>query len=337
MPNLRVSALDAPLLNIASYARRGPGRRDHLSPTQMAQISRTVRRVPEVVVKAFPKGSGSLSSVREHVGYIGRHGALELEAEDGDRWRGKEMGRQLLEDWDLDVDDLRREPKLSATAARNSRLVHKLVFSMPAGTPPTAVLSAARSVLKEAFALEHRYAFVLHTDERHPHVHALVKAVSERGVRLNIWSGMLRGWRQEFARHLRAQGVEANATERAVRGESRVHKSDGIYRAARHGTSTHMRERAEAVARELQSRMLTLEPGKSTLVRTRAEVVRGWRGAQGLLIEAGELALAAQVDSFVRQMRPPQTEKEALAAMLLQHVRPPLERSPPAKLLERVR
>lgn len=116
--------------------------------------------------------------------------------------------------------------------------------------------------------MEHRYVFVLHTDERLPHVHAVVKAVSERGVRLKIWSGVLRQWRQEFARHLRAQGVEANATERAVRGESRVHKLDGIYRAARHGASTHMRERAEAAARELQNGALTVESGKSTLERT---------------------------------------------------------------------
>ena len=33
---------------------------------------------------------------------------------------------------------------------------------------------------------KHRYAMVLHTDEPHPHVHMVVKAVSEEGVRLNI-------------------------------------------------------------------------------------------------------------------------------------------------------
>jgi hypothetical protein len=330
MPSFKVSAFDDPLLNIASYARRGPGRRDHLTAADIAQISRSVRRVPEVVVKAFSKGSSSLSAVREHVGYISRDGALELETDDGGRLRGKAIGRQLLEDWDLDVDDDRRQSRLSATAARKPKLVHKLVFSMPAGTPAEAVRSAARNVLREAFALKHRYAFVLHTDERHPHVHALIKAVSEQGIRLHIWKP-IRQWRQEFARHLRAQGVEANATGRAVRGENRVPKLDGIYRAARRGASTHMRERAEAVARELQSGHLNLESGKSTLVRTRMEVVRGWRAAQSLLINAGEFELAAQVDRFVQQMRPPQTEKEMIAEALLQHARKPLEPSHPAK------
>jgi hypothetical protein len=72
---------------------------------------------------------------------------------------------------------------------------------------------------------------VLHTDEPHPHVHMVVKAVSEQGARLNIRKATLREWRKEFARQLRAHGVEANATERAVRGSRLPAKLDGIYRA----------------------------------------------------------------------------------------------------------
>jgi hypothetical protein len=63
--------------------------------------------------------------------------------------------------------------------------------------------------------------------------------VSEQGVRLNISPATLREWRRESARHLRDQGIAANATERAVRGETRSHKLDGIYRATKRGDSTH--------------------------------------------------------------------------------------------------
>ena len=42
----------------------------------------------------------------------------------------------------------------------------------------------------------------------------VIKAVSEQGVRLNIQKATLRDWRREFARHLREQGVAANATDR---------------------------------------------------------------------------------------------------------------------------
>lgn len=49
-----------PLLDIASYARRGPGRRDRLSPEEVALISRTVNRTPEVVVKVLTRGGQSM-------------------------------------------------------------------------------------------------------------------------------------------------------------------------------------------------------------------------------------------------------------------------------------
>jgi hypothetical protein len=55
--------------------------------------------------------------------------------------------------------------------------------------------------------------------------------------------------RREFARHLRDQGIAANATERAVRGETRARPPDPIYRANLRGDSTHTRARIEAVAR----------------------------------------------------------------------------------------
>ena len=88
------------------------------------------------------------------------------------------------------------------------------------------------------------------------------KAVNERDERLNIRKATLRGWRQEFARHLRNQVIAANATERAVRGECRTHKFDGIYRAARRGDSTHTRARIEAAAAALRSGDLGVELGK---------------------------------------------------------------------------
>ena len=49
-------------------------------------------------------------------------------------------------------------------------------------------------------------------------MHLVVKAVGEDGRRLNIRKATLRGWRRDFAAQLRAQGIAANATERAVRG-----------------------------------------------------------------------------------------------------------------------
>lgn len=80
------------------------------------------------------------------------------------------------------------------------------------GNPPAKVLTAVQNFCREEFALKHRYALALHTDEPHPHVHVVIKAASEQGERLNIRKEMHRQWRSDFARHLRAVGVSANAT-----------------------------------------------------------------------------------------------------------------------------
>lgn len=333
MPKLNVSLYDGrPILDIASYARRGPGRRDRLSPAEVARIARTVRRVPEAVVKVLPRDSNNFTSIGRHIDYIGRKGELELETDGGERLSGKGIGWQLLEDWDLDLDDHRRQTDLGAALGRRPpKLVHKLMFSMPPGTPAEGVLAAARNFLREEFALKHRYAFVLHTDEPHPHVHAVVKAVSEQGVRLNIRKATLRMWRAEFARHLREQGIEANATERAVRGESRTNKLDGIFRAARRGASIHVRDRIAAVAAELATGDLRAEAGRDTLLRTRRDVERGWHAVSEMLASEKRPDLAADVMWFVHEMARARTEKQSLAAALVERARERVTRPPASR------
>src|SRR5438105_2365423 len=308
MPNLRISLAARPLLDLASYARRGPGHRDRLSAEEIAHISRTVRRTPEVMVKVLSKDSNNLRFVARHLNYIGRCGELELET-DGDRLQGRSAGQRLVEDWDLDLDQDRRDSTLTGTTGRAPKLVHKIMLSMPPGTPAKGVLAAARNFAREEFALKHRYALILHTDEPHPHVHLVVKAVSEQEERLNIRKATLREWRREFARHLRDQGIAANATERAVRGESRTHKKDGIYRAAQRGDSTHLRGRVEAAAQYLQRGNAWTEPGKSRLTETRRQVERAWRTTSEILIAQGHSELAAHIDRFLSQMHPPKTER----------------------------
>jgi hypothetical protein len=270
------------------------------------------------MVKVLPKDSNNLRSVRRHVDYIGRDGKLELETDDGGGVQGKDAGQRLLEDWDLDLDGDRKEMGLTSVAGRAPKLVHKIMLSMPPGTPAGGVREAARNFAREEFALKHRYAFVLHTDEPHPHVHLVVKAVSDQGVRLNVRKATLREWRREFARHLRDQGIAANATERAVRGETRTRPPDAIYRATLRGDSTNTRVRAEAVASELLKGNLRVEPGRSKLVETRKEVERGWRATSEILVNQGQPELAVQVIRFVEQMSPAKTDKERVAADLLE-------------------
>jgi hypothetical protein len=161
----------------------------------------------------------------------------------------------------------------------------------------------------------------LHTDEPHPHVHVVIKAISEQGERLNIRKAMLRQWRTDFARHLRALGAPANATHRYVRGETSPRKSDGIYRPSLRGQSTHMRARTEAVARELVEGGLRVEPGKAGMLRTRSEVRHAWKVVSDILIRQNQPDLAQQVRHFADHLASAMTEKEAIAAQLLAQAR----------------
>jgi hypothetical protein len=330
MPNARV---DGPLFDLASYARHGPGRRDRLSPGEIAQIHRTVHQVPEVMVKVLSRGGQDLKAVGRHIEYLRdrEDGEREVETDDGRQLSGNGARKELLEDWDLELEAHRNRSDLSVRGGGSQKLVHKLLFSMPAGTPPEKVLGAVKNLAREEFGLKHRYAMVLHTDEPHPHVQMVLKAVSEQGVRLHIRRQTLRHWRGEFARHLRALGVGANATERAIRGETRQAKKDGIYRASLRGESTHMRERVEAVARVLvRGEAVRPEPGKAKLMETRDQVRRGWWAVSEILRRDSQPNLATQASRFADQMPPPVTERERVKAELIGRTRsqrPPAEPS----------
>jgi predicted transcriptional regulator len=311
-----------PLLDIASYARRGPGRRDRLSQDEIELIARTARRTPEVMVKVLSLGGQDLKAVGRHLAYLNRGGDVAIETDDGQRLSGEGVEKNLLEDWDLDLEERRCNVALGSRSSRAPpKLVHKLMFSMPAGTPPDKVLAAVKVFAREEFGLKHRYAMVLHTDEPHPHVHVVVKAISEQGVRLHIRKATLREWRREFARHLRALGIAANATDRGVRGQSRSSTRDGIYRAEQRGESRRTTARAEAVAAELLTRNLRIEAGKARLLNTRREVERGWSAVSDILVAEGRPELAAQVKRFSGQMPPPWTDRESIAEALERQAR----------------
>ena len=327
----------SPLLDVVSFARRGPVRRDQLSSAAIEHIALTVRRTPEVMIKVLTKGQQNLKGVQRHIDYLRlrEEGELEIETDDGHLVSGKTVAKDLTDEWNLNLEELRPRADLGPRRGRSAKLVHKVVFSMPAGTPPKKVLEAVRNFAREEFALKHRYAMVLHTDEPHPHVHMIIKAVSEQGERLHIRKATLREWRREFARHLRALGVAANATERAVRGNSRTPKLDGIYRAERRGVSRRSRTRVSEVVAELQNGGLRSEPGKARLLETRQDVEQGWRAVSELLVAQGRPELSAEVDRFVAQMSPPRTDREQVADALRSHIRNTRERDLPSKRRER--
>jgi DNA-binding transcriptional MerR regulator len=155
--------------------------------------------------------------------------------------------------------------------------------------------------------------------------------MSEQSKRLNIRKATLRHWRTEFARHLRALGVPANATQRYVRGERSPRKSDGIYRASLRGESTHMHERAESVARDLLHGGVQLEPAKQKLIETQEAVRRAWWTVSEILVRDHQPELAAQVRRFADELPAPMSEREWLAAKLIARTHIPRAREGPSR------
>jgi hypothetical protein len=266
------------------------------------------------MVKVLTGGQPTVRGAKLHLEYVGRDGDLPLETDAGERLAGDKAAAYIVDDWDLDLEQQRPGSALrTSPPPRTAKLVHKLVFSMPPGTPADKVLGAVRDFAREEFGAKHRYAFVLHTDDDHPHVHLVVKAVSEEGERLNIRKETLRAWRARFAEQLRARGVAANATERAVRGKSSKALKDGIYRAAERRASTHLRERVRAAAKQLSAgRRQLVDPGERTLLLTSETVQEGYRAIATLLDAQGERDLGVFVRRFAGRIAYPPTEQQIL-------------------------
>ena len=180
-----------------------------------AQISRTTRRSPEVMVKITNRlGAGKgMVSIRNHLTYISRNGKLDLETDTGERINDKETIVEYAHELKYQVRGL------SIPEVSNRREAFNIILSMPSGTPPEKVREAAREFLEEEFGGKYRYCFVLHTDTGKPHVHACVLAVPlTKGKRLNPRKADLQRWREGFAEQLRQRGIHANATPRRTRG-----------------------------------------------------------------------------------------------------------------------
>src|SRR6516164_2049689 len=106
MPKHHIEVGHGPIgwLDIRSYARRGPARRDRLSSAHIEFIARTVRGTPEVMIKMLNQGGRDLGSVARHLKYLDRDGELAIETDEGDPFKGKDAAAALIDDWDLALD-----------------------------------------------------------------------------------------------------------------------------------------------------------------------------------------------------------------------------------------
>src|SRR5215831_11419935 len=89
-------------LDLVSYGRRGRHTPLEFSRAQLDQIGRSVRGVPEVMVKVSG-GAKSAAAVKAHLAYIDRHGKLEVHTDEGEILQGKAVAEQLAQDWNVEA------------------------------------------------------------------------------------------------------------------------------------------------------------------------------------------------------------------------------------------
>lgn len=285
------------------------------------KLKRVVRKAPEVMVKVSgaSKGGGHLKS---HLQYIMRNGKIAGENERGDVLSGMDDIEELHKEWLSDGGKRKGNGK--------SRDSINLVLSMPEHTDPAAVKDAARDFAQRTFSDNHQYVFVLHTDEKHPHVHLTVKALGFDGTKLNPRKADLQRYREEFAQAMREQGVEAEATPRDVRGVTRKAKDSSLVHQIRRYKDGQTKGIQSAMPDVLVSKILEMkdeiesgeikagylyEPWKIKIEEKREKVVTAYVEAAKELLKGGDAEdrkLAEDVFTFVKGLPPIKTEKDRM-------------------------
>jgi hypothetical protein len=324
---------------------KGPGRwRDTRDWSAIKeQLRLTVRRAPEVVINVMGSrrqnddDHGAIRGVLRYMMYISRKGQLPLEDQHRERIGGVESIKEAHASWDLDMQRMR--------SGKNEPLhpSFNIIFSMPARTDPEKVASAVRDFAMARFPA-HQYVMALHTNDtdpadnppEHPHVHLILRAEDANGQRIYIRKTDLRVWREEFAAKLRRHGVEANATSRAERGKT----MKGIRGAEWHVQKRYEKHLGEGrnpeppaaktarflrAADELHNGGLELKPWEIAMAARRRDVVRELNGAIDRLHIDGEFELAGEVQRFIQDMPPVESEARKIQQALVKQVRERLE------------
>lgn len=267
-------------------------------------------RAPQVMVKVTGGGRG-MGAITAHLRYISKGGRLAFEDDRGVEREGPEALRDLVDQWRCGGG---RIPERS-----ERREAFNIMLSMPAGTNPEIVRSAARE-FAAAELRNHRFVMVLHTHQANPHVHLAVRAEGKDGRRLNPRKQDLRRWREVFAEKLRGWGIEAEASSKVTRG------------------SRHHNERlSQRKARE-QGRATAQGGAETRLTPARRQAAQAWCEIAAALAsseEGADRVLGRAVVDYVRKLpgvrykppeKQPQRELPGLERAVPQQPRPDLGR-----------
>jgi hypothetical protein len=294
------------------------------------QRLRALTGAPQAVVKIIGyrrgDGGGAAASLR----YIGREdsdrdgdpngpyesglGEITMETQTGEILHSQEGRNRLLAEW---ADGF--------SSRRDGRDVMHLMMSFPASVSPETAGAIAREALPQMVPGRH-FAFGVHADTAHAHVHVLVRMRGPDGRQLRTDRAVLAGWREIVAERARARDVALEASPRWARGLSEK-RERGWERAMRQRGEvprTHREAAREVLAllargEKVDTRFEALM--RATAARERAalqglswaliaEARSAPTQARGRLLDLAELALARAA-----ALPDPQSRREIMAAI----------------------
>jgi hypothetical protein len=135
-----------------------------------------------------------------------------------------------------------------ALRSREPRDTAHIILSAKAGTPREAFVDAARATLAREFA-GHKYAFALHTDKRHVHVHAIVRMDNARGGRLHPNIGDFQRWRTTLAEEARHRHIPMEEIKRFEQANSPAYKLKDVAMAERDDATPAQHQRLRTAGR----------------------------------------------------------------------------------------
>jgi hypothetical protein len=307
-----------------SSARWGDGPQGNL------QRLRALTGAPQAVVKIIGyrrgDGGGAAASLR----YIGRDdrdrgddlggpsdnglAEIHMETQTGEVLRSREARERLLAQW---ADGF--------SSRRDGRDVMHLMISFPEAVAPILAGDLARAALPQMFP-GRGFAFAVHADTGHAHVHVLVRMRGPDGRQLRADRAMLAGWREIVADHARSRDVALEASPRWARGlgEKRERGWERAMRQRGEVPRTHRAAAREVLAliargEKVETRFEALL--RATAARERAALqglswalIAEARSApvatRGRLLDLAELALARAA-----ALPDPQSRREIMAAI----------------------
>jgi Large polyvalent protein-associated domain 7/Relaxase/Mobilisation nuclease domain len=217
-------------------------RRDEAGKAERIHANRkSLGRLHDTIKEAFGRATGfgpvqwshGPEGMTRQMREASLRGALPLATSTGKTINSPEAARDVAQSWKRDL------------RSHSPRDTAHIIISAKPGTPRDMFVDAARATLAQEFA-GHKYAFSLHSDRAHLHVHAIVRMDNAEGKRLHPNIGDFKRWRETMAHQARERHIAMEPSSRFDQALTPAYKLGDVQAMGRGTPTEAQRRRVEA-------------------------------------------------------------------------------------------